>query len=392
LPDPLKILHIITGLSLGGAETMLAKVLAALPRSEVENSVVSLGPRGPVAERIEALGVPLTCLDASRALGGMLSAPRSLMSLVHLMREQRPDVVQCWMYHANLFGGLAARLAGSPPVVWGLRQSNLDPARTKATTRMIAGLGARFSRTLPTKILACADAVKTVHAAMGYDPARIEVIPNGFDTSIFRPDPEARMRIRNELGIAADAPVIGLPARYDPQKDHFGFLTAAGEVLAMKPNAVFMLCGEGTGADNTALSSLIASAKLPPSSLRRLGERRDMPAVMAAFDVIVSASAFGEGFPNVLGEGMAACAMPVATDSGDSRAIIEGIGFTVPVSRPDALAEAMLAALDLPAEERTRRNQAGRVRVVEKYDISVVARRYLALWQEAAQKTTKGSH
>ena len=385
LPAPLKVLHIITGLSLGGAETMLAKVLAASPRDQVQSSVVSLGSRGPVADRIEALGVPLVCLDASRALGGLLSAPRTLARLVCLLRRQSPDVVQCWMYHANLFGGIAARFASKPPVVWGLRQSDLDPARTKATTRLIASLGARTSRTLPTRILACADAVKTVHAAMGYDKGRIEVIPNGFDTSVFHPDHQARERVRHELGIAADAPVIGLPARFDPQKDHAGFLTAASRVLLAKPTAVFILCGEGTGPDNAALSSLISKSRLPQSSLRRLGERRDMPAVMAAFDIIVSASAFGEGFPNVLGEGMAAGAIAVATDSGDSRAIIDHIGFTVPTRNPDALADGILTALNLPAGEREHRIEAGRARVIEKYDIAVIVRRYLALWQEAAK-------
>lgn len=384
-PAHLKVLHIITGLSLGGAETMLAKVLAASPREEVENAVVALGPRGPMADRIEALGVPLICLGASRALGGLLSAPSSLARLICQMRKEHPDVVQCWMYHANLFGGIAARLAGKPPVVWGLRQSNLDPARTKVTTRLIARLGARFSRSLPVRILACADAVKTVHQAMGYDGSHIDVIPNGFDTTVFHSDHEARASIRRELGIADDALVIGLPARFDPQKDHATFLAAASKVLSASIDAIFVLCGEGTTASNGALATLISASGLQRTAIRLLGERRDMPAVMAAFDVVVSASAFGEGFPNVLGEGMAAGAIPVATDSGDSRIIIDGIGFIVPPCNVDALAKAMLTALNLPPDERAHRAEAGRTRVAQNYDINVIARRYVELWHEAAK-------
>jgi glycosyltransferase involved in cell wall biosynthesis len=386
VPVPIKVLHIITGLSTGGAEAMLVKVLSALPKSDVENTVVALGARGPMADKIEALGIPLICLNASRALGGLLSAPRSLAHLICLLRSHRPDAVQCWMYHANLFGGIAARLAGRIPVVWGLRQSDLDPARTKATTRLIARLGARLSRALPTRILACADAVRRVHVAMGYDDGRMAVIPNGFDTDVFRPDPDARRRVRHERGIADSALVVGLPARFDPQKDHATFLAAAARVLAAQPDTVFVLCGEGMTLANAALTRLIGDAGLPATALRLLGERRDMPAVMASLDVIVSSSAFGEGFPNVLGEGMAAGAIPVATDSGDSQAIVDGIGTVVPPRDPVALAHAIGNVLQLTPDERKRRIDAGRERVMRDYAIGIVARRYLALWLDAARE------
>jgi glycosyltransferase involved in cell wall biosynthesis len=390
LPDPapahLKVLHIITGLSVGGAETMLVKVLSALPRAEVKNSVIALGGRGPMAGRIEALGVPLTCLGANRALGGLLSAPGSLARLAGLIRKARPDVVQTWMYHANLFGGVAAALAGKPPVVWGLRQSDLDPARTKSTTRLIAHLGAALSRRLPRRILACADSVRRVHAAMGYDTARMAVIPNGFDTDVFMPDAEARARVRRELAVPDDAVVVGLPARFDPQKDHATFLAAAAKVHAAHPNAVFVLCGEGTTVSNPKLEPLLKASQVPPAAMRLLGERHDMPAVMAALDVVVSSSAFGEGFPNVLGEGMAAGAIPVATDSGDSRTIVDGIGFVVAARDADALASAIGEALSLSAEERARRSDAARRRVVRDYALGAIAGRYLALWREAARE------
>jgi glycosyltransferase involved in cell wall biosynthesis len=384
---PLKVLHIITGLSVGGAETMLVKVLSALPRTEVASSVVALGNRGPMAERIEALGVPLTCLEAGRTLGGLFSTPRSLARLTGLLRKSRPDVVQTWMYHANVLGGLAAIMAGHPPVVWGLRQSDLDPARTKTTTRLIARAGARLSRRLPARILACADAVRRVHKAIGYDDARTTVIPNGFDTAVFRPDKEARARLRRELDVDDEAPLVGLPARFDPQKDHATFLTAAAQVHAADPRAVFVLCGEGTTVTNSRLERLLKDLCVPPLAIRLLGERRDMPAVMAALDIVVSSSAFGEGFPNVLGEGMAAGAIPVATDSGDSRAIVDGIGFAVPPRSPDALARAILDALALPAADRARRSAAARERVARDYALDAIARRYLALWRDAARES-----
>lgn len=381
---PLKVLHVITGLTTGGAEAMLVKILSALPAADVQSMVVALGRRGPMAERVEALGVPLTCLDSTRRFGGLPAAPRALLALARTMRDFRPDVVQCWMYHANLLGGLAARLAGRPPVVWGLRQSDLDPKRTKATTRLIAQIGARFSHTLPTRILACANSVRRVHREMGYDATRIMVIPNGFDSDVFHPDDNSRARIRREIRVGSDTLLVGLPARLDPQKDHGTFLRAAAVVHARHPNAVFVLCGEDVTASNSAFRRLLTESSLPVPALRILGERRDMPAIMAALDVIVSSSAYGEGFPNVLGEGMAAGAIPVATDSGDSRLIVEGIGYLVPVSDPAALAQAVDQALALSAPERAAKQRAARERIINHYALPAIARQYLALWRAAA--------
>jgi glycosyltransferase involved in cell wall biosynthesis len=386
VPPPLKVLHVITGLATGGAETMLVKILSALPAAEVSSMVVALGAKGPMVERVEALGVPLVSLGSMRSLGGLPAAPRAALRLARIMRAFRPDAVQCWMYHANLLGGLAARMAGSPPVIWGLRQSDLDPRRTKATTRLIANLGARLSRRLPTRILACGHSVRSVHKEMGYDTAHMVVVPNGFDGDIFRPDRSARARVRCELGVGEDDLLIGLPARFDPQKDHASFFKAAAIVHDTHPRAVFALCGTHVTADNGDLRRLLASAKLPQSAVRLMGERRDMPAVMAALDIVVSASAYGEGFPNVLGEGMAAGALPIATDSGDSRLIVEGIGYVVPVADPVALARAMRDALELPVLEREERKEAARARVLRNYALSDIAQQYLALWRAVARE------
>jgi glycosyltransferase involved in cell wall biosynthesis len=211
------------------------------------------------------------------------------------------------------------------------------------------------------------------------------VIPNGFDTDVFRPDAEARARVRRELAVADDAVLVGLPARFDPQKDHATFLTAAANVHAKRSNAVFVLCGEGTTVSNAKLEPLLKRSQVPPAAMRLLGERHDMPAVMAALDVVVSSSAFGEGFPNVLGEGMAAGAIPVATDSGDSRTIVGGIGFVVRPRDPDALAHAIGEVLAVSQEERARRADAARRRVVRDYALAAIAQRYLALWRDARE-------
>lgn len=379
---PLTILHVITGLFTGGAEMMLAKLLARLPAGQTRHTVVSLTGSGPLGARIAALGIPVINLGMNK--GRLAKGPALIagfLRLRRLIRQEQPDIVQAWMYHANLFAGLAAAtMPGAPPVIWGIRQSDLDPKISKPATIRIAKLGGRLSRRLSDKILCCSDVARVVHERIGYDPARMVVIPNGFDLGEFKPDPAARAAIRREIAVPDDAPVIGLVARFDAQKDHRNFLAAAGQVRKALPNAHFLLCGSGADAANREIAGWIDDFDLG-ASCRLLGARGDIPAVTAALDIAVSSSAFGEGFPNVLGEAMAAGVPCVATDVGDSRMIVGDTGRIVPPRASGALSDAMLSLLRLPADERRALGTAARRRIADEFEIGVIAARYLALYR-----------
>jgi glycosyltransferase involved in cell wall biosynthesis len=298
------------------------------------------------------------------------------------VRRHKPDVVQTWMYHANLMAGLAAKAAGRPPVIWGIRQSDLDPRVSKRSTIAVARLGARLSRALPDKIVCCAENARLVHEAMGYAPERMVVIPNGFDLDRFKPDDGAKALLRRELGLPDSALLVGLAARCDPQKDHRGFLAAAALLRRGNPDARFMLCGDGIDAGNTALAGWIAEHGLGAVT-HLLGPRADMPRIMAGCDAMVSASAFGEGFPNVLGEAMAAGTPCVATDVGDSRLIVGDTGAIVPPRDPAALAAALQAILSLSGAERRAQGARARARIAEHYSLDAVTARYAALYRAA---------
>lgn len=384
----LNILHVITGLFTGGAEMMLAKLLARLPPSQTRHTVVSLTGSGPLGARIAALGIPVINLGMNK--GRLAKGPALIagfLRLRRLIRQDQPDIVQAWMYHANLFAGLAAAsVAGAPPVIWGIRQSDLDPQVSKPATIRVAKLGGRLSRRLSDKILCCSDVARSVHERIGYDPARMVVIPNGFDLDEFKPDAAARAAIRREIAVPEDAPLVGLVARFDAQKDHRNFLAAAGQVRKALPNAHFLLCGSGADGANREIAGWIDDFDLG-ASCRLLGARGDIPAVTAALDIAVSSSAFGEGFPNVLGEAMAAGVPCVATDVGDSRMIVGDTGRIVPPKAPSALADAMLALLRLSAGERQALGAAARRRIADEFEIGVIAARYLALYRATlAQK------
>ena len=375
---PMKILHVITGLTTGGAEIMLYKLLKALPRAEVTCRVVSLTEIGPIGERIRALGIPVESLGMRRGL----PSPLKVLALAHLMRHDQPDLVQAWMYHANLMAGIAAKLAGSPPVIWGIRQSDLDPRASKRSTRLVAKAGAWLSRPLASRILCNANQALQVHTGMGYTEDLMGVIPNGFDIEVFRPDAEPRCAVRQELDIPDTAPLVGLIARLDPQKGHETFFAAARILLEGHPQTHFLLAGDGVEMANPDFAKLVGDNGLA-LNCRFLGRRRDVPRLTAAFDIAVSSSAFGEGFSNTVGEAMATAVPCAVTDVGDSAAIVGDTGRVVAPRDAQALAGAIADLIALGPEGRAGLGQSARRRIEDNFALPVIAERYLAYWREA---------
>jgi glycosyltransferase involved in cell wall biosynthesis len=370
----MKIVHVITGTGLGGAEVMLDTVLRALGPGYA-SQVVSLQPLGPVGERMRARGV---VIDTVGMRAGVPD-PRAVLRLTRLLRGIGPDLVHTWMYHADLVGGIAARLAGVRRVAWAIHNSTLDPGVVKASTRAVVRACAALSGRVPDAILCCSDVARRIHVGYGYPDPRIEVIPNGLDIGRFAPDPHARHRLRAELGIAPEAPLVGLVARWDPQKNHAGFLRAAAAVRAARPETRFVLAGTRIEDGNPELAALVGAHGLR-DAVRLLGPRDDVPQLMAGLDLLVSASVYGEAFPIVLGEAMA-CGVPcVATDVGDSALIVADTGRIVPPSDDAALAGAIVALLGATPEARRALGERARERIAGNFDIERVARRYEAFY------------
>lgn len=372
----LRITHIITGLYTGGAEIMLLRLLEHTDRTRFEPEVIALTGAGPVADKIRALGIPVRILGMRRGIPD----PVGMLRLSGILRRSRPDVVQTWLYHADLIGGLAARIAGIRAIAWGIHNTDLDPRRSKRTTIATARLCARLSHRIPQRIVCVAESGKAVHAALGYDTSRFVIIPNGFDTGRFHPDPSARSSVRAELGIPADTPLVGLFARFDPQKDHENFVGAAAILVKLGSPAHFLLAGTDITPKNHDLIAWITAAGLE-DRFHLLGPRDDVPRLLAALDVCALSSRFGEAFPLVIGEAMA-CGVPcAATDVGDSGLLIGDTGRIVLPAAPDALARACHELLSLPHTERTALSAAARARITANYEIGAIAEEYAALYE-----------
>jgi glycosyltransferase involved in cell wall biosynthesis len=374
---------VITGLPIGGAQAMLVKLLSRHDRRAFAPSVIALRAGGAVEPALRALGVPVWSPGMTRA-----NAPLAFARLVRRIRAERPDLVQTWMYHADLLGGAAAAAAGVP-VLWGIRQSNLRPGVGPPTTWLTMLACARLSTRVPERIVCGSESARRVHAELGYDAARMVVIPNGFDLEAFRPRPETRAAVRERLGIAAGTPLIGLVARFHPQKDHETFLTAAALLRAERPDARFVLCGEGADAGNPQLARRLAELGLA-GSCHAIGPLESTEELTAALDVAGSTSSFGEGFSNAVGEAMASGVPCVVTDVGDSREIVGGTGRVVPPGDPPALARAWSALLALPPPERSALGEAARRRIA-RFDLASTAARFESLYRECAEAASAAS-
>ncbi len=375
----LKIVHVITSLDTGGAEMMLLRLAERL-QEHFQQQVICLTNPGVVAKRLLAIGVPVTSLEMSSAWPN----PFAIVKLAWLIRRFRPQVVQTWLYHADLLGGIASYLAGVRALAWNIRNNDLSADKTKPNTRRVVALAAKLSHWLPSRIVCCSHNAMQTHIALGYARAPFIVIPNGFDLSRFKPDSSARTSVGAELGIPADAPIIGLIARFDPQKNHAGFFEAAYQLHKQRPEVHFLLVGRGVDSGNPLIISWMHDAGVSKVT-HLLGERYDMPRLTAALDIATSTSSWGEAFPNVLGEAMA-CGVPcVSTDAGDASWIVGDTGLIVAREDMMALARAWEALLVLPVTERAKLGEQARSRIAEIFEIGNIAAQYAELYEDLAK-------
>ena len=373
-------MHVITGLTTGGAETMLLKLLSAAS-GKMEHMVVSLGDEGTIGPRIAALGVPVHCLGLKRNAPN----PFRALAIMPLARRIAPQLIQGWMYHGNLMASMAAsalrKSESRPkvPVLWNIRQTVYDLRRERWLTAKFIRLGARLSAR-SAAIIYNSQTSATQHEDLGYRAEKRVIIPNGFDCQVLRPDDAARKAVRAELGVAEDNILIGLVARYHPMKDHAGFLRAAAIVAQDHPQVRFALAGSGVIAKQSELAEELKQNGLH-DRVTLLGERSDIPRLNNAFEISCSASAWGEGFSNSIGEAMA-CGVPCAvTDVGDSGYLVGATGLVVPPSEPQALANAIVRLIDMGSAGRRQLGAKARNRIEAEFSLSAIVERYENLYR-----------
>ncbi len=369
----MKVIHVITGLSSGGAENMLARIVKmSAEAGGVDSLVVSLQDEGALGRGIAEAGVRIRCLN----IKGPVSLMRGFFDLCRLLRTEKPDAVMSWLYHADLLALPACILSGvgAKKLSWNIRCAYLDFAQYAPTMRVIVSALAGLS-SLPGCVAHNSEAGRIVHAKLGYRPRKWVYLPNGFDPVKWRPDIEAGVRKRAELGIASDARVVAMAGRADPAKDYAGFFEAIG-MLPEASSVRFLCIGKDT--DKLVVPEAIKDKVL------LLGERGDLPEIMKACDVFVLNSAFGEGFPNVVGEAMLSGTPCIVTEVWDAKTLLGDTGAVVPPRDPATLAKALQAMLDMPASRLQEMGQKARAVIMRDYGLEASYAKYQALWQELA--------
>ena len=325
------VLFLVRSLERGGGERQLVELAQGLARQGLRVSVAVMYGGGALEG--ELAGSPVTVMNLRKE--GRWDGPGFLRRLITLTRELAPDVVYGFMSGANELALLAGRVAGAR-VVWGLRSSFMDFAQYDWLHGGMFRLGRALS-SRPDLIIANSEAGRAHHVAAGYDGRHMVIIPNGIDTARWRPDPEARARMRHHWGTGKGEVVAGLVGRVDAMKDHATFLAA---ILACKVPGLRAVCIGG--GDPGAVESLRRTVEqLGLTGIVTVtGPVDDMPAAYNGLDLLVSSS-LGEGFSNVIAEAMS-CGVPcVVTDVGDSAMIVGSFGEVVPPRQPDLMARAM---------------------------------------------------
>lgn len=379
---PIAIEHVTTSLNLGGAQSMLVKLIEACAGSDRgASNVVSLMRPGVMLPALREAGCPVYSLDIRRGL----FSPLGLVRLLRVTARVNPDVIQGWMYHGNLAASIAGFAHGPHvPVIWNVRHSLLDPRLETRTTRGLLALSARVSK-FTAAIIYNSQAAARQHEAIGFASDRTTYIPNGFDCDLYRPDPTRRDHLRRLFGIAQDAKVVAIVARLHPMKDHAMLVNAVARARATGCKLHLLMVG--TDLDKpSALTRHIADT-LPQGCATLAGDRNDVAAWLPGVDIVAVSSAWGEAFPNILGEAMA-CGVPcVATDIGDCRSILGDTGLTVPARDVEAMAEALIRIATLGDAERANMGAAARDRVVSQFELRHVALQYRRLYAAVLNRT-----
>ncbi len=375
----IKILHLTSSFGLGGgAEANLLRLVSNMDRARFRNTIVTM-TEGVQHESLftdlTRSGISVHSLKMCRGIPNLAAT----VQLFNIIRRTRPQILQTWMYHADLLGTLVGKLARVPFLAWNLRCSSLSINDERRRSKFIVQILAKLSW-FPGVILANSQAGIQFHRSVGYSPHRWLYIPNSLDTIAFRPDLNAAAWLRTELRLNPEARLVGLIARFHPSKDHITFIEAARELAVDEPTAHFVLAGTGITISNDHLMCLINSTGFP-ERFHLLGHRTDIGHITAGLDVSCSSS-ISEGSSNIITEAMA-CGIPcVVTDVGDSSGVLDKFGRTVPPRDPHTFAQACKELLNLSFEQRHALGLAARVRAEQYFSLPSIVAQYEQLYED----------
>ncbi|MCB0129510.1 MAG: glycosyltransferase family 4 protein [Caldilineaceae bacterium] len=365
MSERIRVLHPITRLIIGGAQENTVLTAHMLDPEQWEVDVLygpQTGPEGTLVPTAQDLGVSLLCEPQMVREVNPLADLRALIRLTRLMRRGNYAIVHTHSSKAGIIGRWAAKFAGTPVIIHTVHGWGHHSRQHPLVRRIYVWLEKR-SLPITSKLIAVSARNVQDGLADGIGtPEDYVVIRSGIELDRFGHPAVTPAATRARWGIPTDALVIGTVTRLSPQKAPHDFVRAAALIAEQRPNVVFVLVGDGPlRAEVTDLARDLGL----DDRVVFTGLRRDVPELMAAFDIFALSSLW-EGLPRVLPQAMATGLPIVATAAdGSAEAIEEGVnGFLTPPGRPDALAAALLRLID-DAALRRQMGAAGRARVGE---------------------------
>ncbi|WP_351123768.1 glycosyltransferase [Shewanella sp. T24-MNA-CIBAN-0130] len=372
-----RIVHVIIGLGVGGAELMLKRLIEGLDGKDgMEHSVISLTDLGPVGHQLRDLGVDVKALG----MRNVLSIPKTLFRLRVELKNLKPDIVQTWMYLADILGGLAAKSLRVNNIIWNVRNTNFGLNGLSHT--ILIKVSSVLSKSIPKKIVYVSNSAKDSHELVGYRMEKSIVIYNGFDTENYCYKALEGKSLREEFQFKNSDVVFCSVGRYAVSKDHLTLIKAIK--IAIKSNKNIKVLMVGLNVDNSN-ATLVDAIGNDTSYFCLAGQRNDIPSVFSGVNAFCLHS-ITEGFPNVLGEAMSSGLPCITTRAGDAELILNNKDYTVNIKDVDDLAEKIINMSLLSLDQRVKLGKRNRVLVLDKYSLNNVFEKYKSLYLRESKK------
>ena len=343
----IKVLHIISSLGQGGAERQLVELV----KHNKNHAICQLISGGFYEKELKDKNIIIFDLKLKKSIFAIFG----LYRLYKIIKYYRPDIISTWMYHSSLLEVILRKVMfNNIPLIWSLRCSNMDTSYYSKVLQIVIS-GCNFFSKTPNIIIYNSEAGMNFHKSIGFKNNNI-VIFNGIDTKKFSTNKTNRNEFRNKFNIDQDAKVLLCVGRFDPMKDHNTLLEAFKKIKYNFSSSVLILAGLGTENINKT------------NGLITLGSCDDIDQVYSSCDIIISSSAFGEGFSNALAEGMASSLIPIATNVGDAKHIVGNTGKVINPKNVIELYNAIKELLELNEQNFTTRKMLAKNRINENFN------------------------
>jgi glycosyltransferase involved in cell wall biosynthesis len=374
-----KVVFLVRDLNYGGAQRQLVTLVKNIDKQLFDVTLLYFYTGGLLLQDLQDTDCRVICLEKN----GRWDVFGFFLRLSKHLQILQPDILHGYLNESNISCMFVKPFFPSIQIIWGIRASNMTVNRADLLELVLSKLEV-FLSSFTDLIIVNSHCGRDYCLSQGYAADKMVVISNGIDTEKFQPDLLAGAKVRTEWGVANNAILIGLVGRLDPMKDHPNFFRAAAQLAKLRQDLQFVCVGVGSEVYTEQLVQLTKKLGIADRVIWA-GGRSDMSAVFNALNLACSASAYGEGFPNIIGEAMA-CGVPcVVTDVGDSAWIVGDLGIVVPPQN----SEALMTALDKSIEKyQLDRSNSTKIRqqIIDRFSVAQLVVKTQAILLEISNK------